>query len=55
MPSLDDGGKWRLLGHATDIIISDDVMPSNVKDLLEAPLAECINSQHVSFINCPAL
>jgi len=53
--SLDDGGKWRLFSHVTDIIISDEVVPSNVKNLPEAPLPQCINSQHVSFINYPAL
>ena len=45
------GGKWMLFSHATDIIISDKVVPSNVKDPPEAPLAQCISSQHVSFIN----
>jgi len=33
----------------TDIIISDEVMSSDVKDPLEAPLAQCINSEQVSF------
>jgi len=44
-----------LFNHATDIIISDKVVPSNVKDPQEAPLAQCINSQHVSSINGPQL
>jgi len=34
----------------TYIITSDEVVPSDVKDLLEAPLTQRINSRHVSFI-----
>ena len=30
-----------------DIVISDEVVPSNVKDPPEAPLAQCINSQQL--------
>jgi len=40
----------RLFSHVMDIIISDEVVPSNVKNAPEAPLVQCINSQHDSVI-----
>jgi len=51
---LNDGRKWWLVGNATDVGISDKVVPANVQDSLPAPLVHCINPLYIRLVNCPA-
>jgi len=38
-----------------DMTISDKIMPSNIKNLPQAVVVQCINLLHISFVDCPAL
>jgi len=51
---IHDGWKWWLVANATDVGISEKVVPANIQDSWQAPSVHCINPLYICLVNCPA-